>query len=220
MAYAFLLLMLTSIGCLITGLIKPSVFDRFFKKSLSRKQLTLIFLGSTIVFFILTAVTVPSIDKKANTNQAQTDTNNESNVDEKKTDAGTNTATGQETKTETPTIPEVTYKDASNYKKGDQTWRLIVFSRKPSDDELIKVAKELHSQNKTDYYSFFDDDEKLEEFKNWDINYAITPDENAFPYPKEWAEAHELAIMNELYSNGIMKWQLTSMLTFEKLSDF
>ena len=46
---------------MVVGLIKPSLFKRFTKKDITRKQVGLIFGGSTLVFFVLTGGTAPGI---------------------------------------------------------------------------------------------------------------------------------------------------------------
>lgn len=53
----FLILFLLSPVFLIVGLIKPSIFDRFFQETPSRKKLSLIFIGVTILSFILFGIT-------------------------------------------------------------------------------------------------------------------------------------------------------------------
>lgn len=194
-------------------MVKPSVFSRLFKDRTSRKFIGKIFGIATVLFLILFGSTTPA------------------------------KTTEPATKTESPTtVATVTYREATSWEKSGKTWRAIVFAKKPSNEELIKIAKELHAKNKTDYYNFFDDDAKLEEFKNWDVNYGKVRDrdgqaklatecsdipycvnlqkngQDAFPYPKEWADAHELAMMNEMFSGGAMRWELTSS-KFEKLSD-
>lgn len=131
------------------------------------------------------------------------DNQTNSNSAQKTEQPATNTSTE-------PAVPELIYKEVTSWAKGDKTWHAIVFSRKPTNDELIKAAKELHSKNKTDYYDFFDDDSQIEAFKNWDINYAETTSTTDFPYPEEWANAHNLGLLNEMYNRGNMEWTLTS----------
>ena len=53
----FLILFLFSPVLLIIGLIKPTVFGRFFQETPSRKKLSLIFIGATILSFILFGIT-------------------------------------------------------------------------------------------------------------------------------------------------------------------
>lgn len=49
----FLLLFLTSLICLIIGLVKPMVFSRFINGEITRKKIGLIFGVATIVFFVM-----------------------------------------------------------------------------------------------------------------------------------------------------------------------
>lgn len=154
------------------------------------------------------------------------------------------TQSAQQT-TETPKTnptPTISYSEATSYQKSGKTWKLIIFSQKPTDEELKKAAVELHSKDKKSYYSLFDDKEKIEDFKNWDINYGkvrdkdgqaklatdcvdisycvdlVSKNQDAYPFPKEWADQHELGMINEMFSNGSMKWQLSTSLG-EKLLD-
>jgi len=106
---------------------------------------------------------------------------------------------------------DLTYEEVTSWETYGKTWHAILFSRKPTDEELIKAARELHSRNETYYYNLFDDDEKLEEFKDWDVNYTKTTNTNAFPYPKEWAELHDLGLINEVYSDDGLKWRLSDL---------
>ncbi len=53
----FLVLFLLSPVFLIIGLIKPTVFGRFFQETPSRKKLSLIFIGATVLSFILFGIT-------------------------------------------------------------------------------------------------------------------------------------------------------------------
>lgn len=162
--------------------------------------------------------------------------------DTKSTPAPVTTPAATATKTETPVVSAVTYKEAISYKKGDQTWKLIVFSKKPSDDELKKAALDLHLKDKTSNYDLFDDNTKIEDYKNWDINYGKVMDkdgvaklatdcidisycvnlvknnDDAYKYPKEWADQHYLGLINQMYSGGTAKWQLSNA-SGEKLLD-
>jgi hypothetical protein len=65
----FLILVLVAPICLIIGLIKPSVFNKIFRKNLDRKATSLIFGVALIVFFILFGVTTPPTSQKVASNQ-------------------------------------------------------------------------------------------------------------------------------------------------------
>ena len=139
------------------------------------------------------------------------------NNDTQKTESkalSTEEQTGNEAATES--LPsDLTYEEVTSWEKLGKTWHAILFSRKPTDNELINIARDLHSKNNTYYYNLFDDDEKLEEFKDWDVNYSKTTDKNAFPYPEEWAETHDLGLINEVYSSGGLKWRLSDSYGFK-----
>lgn len=64
----FVLLMLISIVCLIWALIRPKIFQKIFKNNATRKNLSIYFLLSTIVCFILFGISSDLIDKQNQTN--------------------------------------------------------------------------------------------------------------------------------------------------------
>lgn len=65
---AFILLFLVSLLAMIIGVIKPSVFNRIFKDSISRKKLFFIFGGATLIFFIVAIATTPKdLSKQSDT---------------------------------------------------------------------------------------------------------------------------------------------------------
>jgi micrococcal nuclease len=63
----FIILSLLSLIALPVGLIKPSWFEKLFRKALTRKQLALIFGGTTVLFFILIGITAPETPKQNTT---------------------------------------------------------------------------------------------------------------------------------------------------------
>lgn len=133
-----------------------------------------------------------------------------------KTTSNPSVSTNTATPKEEPKEPEFTYNEVTSWESAGNKWHAIVFSKRPNNDDLIKIAKELHSRNPNDNYDFFDDDEKLEEYKNWDINYAKVTDSTTYPYPEEWVNQHKIAVMNYMNNEG---WQLTAGETYEKISD-
>lgn len=62
MFWIFSILLLLTPFFLIAGFIKPKLYSRFFKKAPTRKQITAIFSGALVTFFILTLVTVSTVD--------------------------------------------------------------------------------------------------------------------------------------------------------------
>lgn len=133
---------------------------------------------------------------------------------------------------------EISYSEVKSYQKDGNTWKMIVFARKPTNEELIKIAKELHSKDKNSYYHLFDNNEKIQEYIDWDINYGKVKDKNgnikqptecndinycldlvkqqeyAYKFPESWANEHELGMINEMMKN----WQLSTP-SGEKISD-
>ena len=49
----FIFLFFVALVCLIIGLIKPSIFNRIFKREMNRKKTSLIFGIAFVVFFII-----------------------------------------------------------------------------------------------------------------------------------------------------------------------
>lgn len=223
------LLFILSLGCFVVGAVKPSLLSRVLKRDFSRKFVIKVFGSATVLFFILFGIAGSGSTSKVSETTAPTT--------ETKPAETNNTASTQEQ------AQDPTYKEAADWEKSGKKWRAVVFSSRPTNTYLIKVAKELHAKNPNDYYNFFDDDEKLQEFKDWDVNYGKVRDKDgqakyvtdcndmsycielqknkqeAYPYPKDWADAHNIALMNEMYSDGKMKWQLTSWPNTEKISD-
>lgn len=66
----FLLLFLASFGCLMIGLVKPTVFSRFIKGEITRKKIGLIFGAAIIAFFVMFGVTADTSDQiQSSTNE-------------------------------------------------------------------------------------------------------------------------------------------------------
>lgn len=232
----FVILLLVSVVALFVGLVRPEVFKKIIKEP-TRKKIGLYFGGAIILFFILVGATAPKTDTKQKEQITKEET-----VPTKTEETKQETTQLPKETPETPATPAVTYSEATSYQKSGKTWKLMVFSRKPTDEELKKAAIELHSKDKNSYYSLFDDKEKIDDFKNWDINYGkvrdkdgqaklatdcidisycvdlVSKNQNAYPFPQEWADQHQLGMINEMFSDGSMKWQLSSSLG-EKISD-
>lgn len=207
------LALLVSIGMLIVSLVK--------KNGKVKQWLTI---GA--VSFIVFVVSVAFSPKPGKSNETKT--------------ASLPTAT--ETSFSSHTTPkqeeQVSYKEVKSYKKGNDTWKMIVFTKKPTNDELIKVAKELHSKDKTSNFHLFDSDEKVQEYIDWDINYGKVKDKDgkvklptecsnvdyclnlvkqqqyAYTCPESWVNEHELGLINQMAGN----WQLSTSYG-EKISD-
>lgn len=149
----------------------------------------------------------------------------------------------EETKPAETPINSLTYSEVTSYAIGNKTWKIIVFSRKPDQNELIKSAQELHQKDSKVYYQLFDSDEKVEQYKNWDLNYGKVRDKDGvvkkpadcinvdycmnlvknqnipFPAPDtSWLDKHELGLINQMMADDGLKWQLSNPLG-EKISD-
>lgn len=65
MAVLFFILLLASLVAFVVGLVKPSVFLRFYKKELGRKQVALLFGGLAIASFIGIGISAPDSPPKS-----------------------------------------------------------------------------------------------------------------------------------------------------------
>ncbi len=143
------------------------------------------------------------------------------------------------TQTSTPTntpITALSYREVKSYQQTGQTWKMIVFSRKPTDDELKNAAREMHSKDKSSYFHLFDSDEKIQEYIDWDLNYGKVRDKDgqvklppdckdisycmnlvknqdyAYKAPEDWMKQHELGLINEMGTSNGPQWQLSTPL--------
>ncbi len=64
----FLLLVLASLIAFIVALIKPSSFQKIFKDKATRKNLSLYFIGATIIFFVLFGITTDPVEQTTEVN--------------------------------------------------------------------------------------------------------------------------------------------------------
>lgn len=105
-----------------------------------------------------------------------------------------------------PTTPIPSYRELAKSRKGDRTFRNFVVSDPISREELIALAENVHRLYPNDAARFFDDDKEFGQFAEWDANY---PDKR-YPYPKEWAAKHYLALMNRMGAQGGPRWELSA----------
>ncbi|VVB53163.1 Uncharacterised protein [uncultured archaeon] len=71
LAQLFSFLLLISLICLVAGLIKPSIFKRFIKRDLTRKQVGAIFGIAFVVCFIAVGATAPETTPKPQAEHAE-----------------------------------------------------------------------------------------------------------------------------------------------------
>lgn len=134
---------------------------------------------------------------------------------------------------------KVAYKELASYTKSGKNWRNITIPLKTSNEDLIALAKELHTKDSKSYFHIFDDDAKFQEYMDWDINYGKVKDKDgkikqidqcsdvvycrtlvqqgkyAFPFPEAWGNKHDIAIINEVFDGGSLKWKLSNPLGTE-----
>lgn len=213
LAFIGFLAILVAIVMLIVSLVKKN----------GKVKQWLIIGAVSFVVFVIGAILSPKLEKSNETKTANSPTATEI--------SSSPTATEKQEE-------HVSYKEVKSYKKGSDTWKVIVFTEKPTNDELIKVAKELHSKDKTSYFHLFDSEEKVQEYIDWDVNYGKVKDKDgkvklptecsdvdyclnlvkqqqyAYPCPESWVNEHELGLINQMAGN----WQLSTSYG-EKISD-
>lgn len=120
MATLFFILLLISLASLAVGLAKPSVFLRFYKKELGRKQIALIFGGLALISFIGIGSFAPGtapenpVITQNNTAEITQDTQEVPNVSESSTDIDTNQIVNVDTNSAKVNQESVDTKQKSN----------------------------------------------------------------------------------------------------------
>jgi hypothetical protein len=85
--------------------------------------------------------------------------------------------------------------------------RNIVIAPGPSLEALTALAKRLHRDDPHSMFRIFTDGDaqQFQRFRLWHTHFG-QPDSAQYPYPKEWANRHNIAIINEfMVGRG---WQL------------
>ena len=150
----FLALMLVSFICIFVGAIKPALFSRLLKKEITRKNVILIFVGATVVFFVLFGITAPKTQPELKNEQKpvvseQTGQAKPSQETTPKTDAKTTeapatkiTTTTTQAQTQTPSqnttpISTTTVSQKNAVKKAKSYLGYTAFSHDGLVDQLV-----------------------------------------------------------------------------------
>lgn len=198
----FMVLLLVSIIGLVAGLVKPKLLGKVIKDP-TRKKIGLYGGCAIVLFFILFGATAPKTSITGNKTTSIETVKTLTPEEHAKADD----ALAKKQTAEVAAEPAVTFNEVGSYQKAGETWSLVALSRTPTQEELKGVAKELHKKDTSKNYNIFDDNEKIEEYKNWDINYPS----KKYEYPEAWTNAHLVGMINQMYSNGSMNWQLSNM---------
>jgi hypothetical protein len=67
----------------------------------------------------------------------------------------------------------------------------------------MSVARLLHAAEPNALFRLFDDEERLQQFKEWEIHHS----DKSKPYPKQWADAHYIADIQQVRNSGTKKWE-------------
>jgi hypothetical protein len=102
----------------------------------------------------------------------------------------------------------ISYRELDSYQKFGQRWRTILVPPDTDIHSLVMLAQQLHQENPTVRYRFFDDDSRYEQYMEWYLDY---PDARV-DYPEEWVDAHHTAVMNYMIrpADGSKRWLLTT----------
>lgn len=76
--------MFASFGALIISLINPLVFQKIFKNKATRKNLSMYFIGSTMIFFVLFGITTDSIEQETELSTSESKKQTISNAKQQK----------------------------------------------------------------------------------------------------------------------------------------
>ncbi len=98
----------------------------------------------------------------------------------------------------------IPFRELESYTKGGRQWRSVVVDPKIKRDDLVKLARELHTAFPEARFHVFTDDWKFPEFMRSDLN----PSDPANAYPEEWAKKHYVATINSIWRRGGQRWVL------------
>ena len=98
-------------------------------------------------------------------------------------------------------------KEFPSHEKAGRRWRNIVISPDNSVEALIALTKQLHAEDpRTSFWIYTDgNNQQFRRLILWDLHYAKA-DSAQYPYPKAWADRHNIAIINQF--GAAQRWQL------------
>jgi len=195
-------------------------------------KLIVALLGIVAVVFVVLLVIIGNAMDDAEKNQ---------NATIQKVETPKQAENKEATSSETAQAKVVAYKELKSYEKAGKTWKSVAIPPKTSQADVIVLATELHKKDAKSYFHIFDDDAKVQEYIDWDLNYGKVRDRDgevktidqcsdmnycrtlvqqqkyAYPFPEAWSDKHEIAMINEMLdiSSGGMKWKLSSPLGIE-----
>lgn len=149
----FLLFMLVSFGAFITALINPLVFQKIFKNKATRKNLSIYFIGSSIIFFVLFGITTDPVEQitKANTltkinQEEQVILNLEQQKNEKEVIKEQSTSEVEQQKDEVKLVEE--QDETDNSEKQDEVKKIEIIPI--PNEEKTESQEEIKSTNSID----------------------------------------------------------------------
>ena len=85
--------------------------------------------------------------------------------------------------------------------------RCIVIAPGPSLEALVALAKRLRREDPKSSFMIFTDGnaQQFRRYMLWDIHY-VKDDSAQYPYPKEWANHHGIALIHRF--GGLQRWKL------------
>jgi len=101
----------------------------------------------------------------------------------------------------TPTpIPQVAYTELGRWEKDGRLWVAVRIPPGVASADLRRLALTLRTTDPAARYYVFDDDAQFPAFKSYQVQ------DTAFP--ETWIAAHNVAMINQMASNGRLEWQL------------
>jgi hypothetical protein len=87
--------------------------------------------------------------------------------------------------------------------------RNIVIAPGPSLEALVALAKRLHHEDPETSFRIFTDGnvQQFHRYRLWDLHYA-KDDSAKYPYPKAWADRHNIAFIHRFWYRGARTWLL------------
>lgn len=104
--------------------------------------------------------------------------------------------------------------DSYNYQRFDYSMYLIPGNL--SDEELIKVAQQLHNDEPKSFLVLVDNDKKAEQY----VTYHEQAEKGSpeVEFPQDWADEHIIASVI-MFLEGERKWYLTKGYGYEKIAE-
>ncbi len=153
-----------------------------------------------------------------NSNKAVSRKQSSADEPKRKSDKKKDLKTSSDSETESPSKL-----GSYNYQRFD--YSLYLIPKDLSEDELIKIAQDLHEREPKTILLLVDDDEQAEQFITYhkqleDFHEQSGADKPKVEYPNDWANKHIIGAVNLYLESGERNWYLLegSYLSDKKIS--